>query len=307
MTLAAVPAPPATMASRFFLVGFLPTYTALLVLLVMIWAADGRGTSFTRAWQVAGDLTAAQIVFILLLTLLVAVLLVPFQLGLVRVLEGAWPAWLGGGWSTRRQLRHSRALAKASMPAAADDLSLWTAGTAGYRLRQRYPVPEHLVRATRLGNVLAAMEDRAGRDYGLDAVIAWPRLYPLLGAEVKAVVDDRRNTLDYLARFAVSAFVTAVATFAIMWGEGWWLLLVLAPAVGSWLAYLGALRAALAYGESVQTAFDLHHVDFGARFGLERPASPEAERRAHRELCDLWRQGVPPSFTYAPAPDQPRG
>jgi hypothetical protein len=30
-----------------------------------------------------------------------------------------------------------------------------------------------------LGNVLAAMEDGAGRTYGLDAVIVWPRLYPL--------------------------------------------------------------------------------------------------------------------------------
>jgi hypothetical protein len=68
---------------------------------------------------------------------------------------------------------------------------MWPAGVAGLKLRQRFPIPDHLVKATRLGNLLAATEDRAGRDYGLDAVVAWPRLYPLLGAEIKVIVDDR--------------------------------------------------------------------------------------------------------------------
>ena len=49
-------------------------------------------------------------------------------------------------------------------------------------------MPDHLVRATGLGNALAAMEDSAGAAYGLDAVVAWPRLYPLLGDKVRAVV-----------------------------------------------------------------------------------------------------------------------
>ncbi len=53
------------------------------------------------------------------------------------------------------------------------------------------PAPE-LLRPTLPGNVLAAVESRAGEPYGLDAVVAWPRLYPLLGEGVKAVVDDRR-------------------------------------------------------------------------------------------------------------------
>ena len=52
---------------------------------------------------------------------------------------------------------------------------------AGARLRRRFPLPDHLVRPTALGNALSAMEDSAGRDYGLDAVIVWPRLYVVLG------------------------------------------------------------------------------------------------------------------------------
>lgn len=291
------------MGTRFFIVGFLPTYAALLFLLVLVWAVDGPGTSFKRAWKVAAGLTATQIVLIIILVLLVSLLVVPFQLGLVRVLEGAWPAWLGG-WSIGRQFARKTALEAQAMPASDDVKSLYQAGSAGYRLRQHFPLPDHLVRSTRLGNILAAMEDRAGRDYGLDAVVAWPRLYPLLDEATRAVVDDRRNTLDYLARLAVTGVATAVAALAILWGAGWWMLLAAVPAAVSILAYLGALRAALAYSEGVQTAFDLYHLDLGERFGLARPDTPEHERAAYRQLCNLWRQSIPPIYGYAAETDK---
>ncbi|MFI5914339.1 hypothetical protein [Dactylosporangium sp. NPDC051541] len=301
MTLPSAPTPPAAIGTRFFLVGYLPTYIALLYLLVLAWAVRGPGTSFTRAWRTATQLTAAQIVFVALLVLIIAVLLTPFQLGLVRVLEGAWPDRLGGDWSLERQRDRRKRLLAAAEPKSDDPAEMWRAGTAGLRLRTRYPLAEHLVRATRLGNILAAMEDRAGRDYGLDAVVAWPRLYPLLSAATKAIVDDRRTTLDMTARLSGTSFVAAIASAAILYDARWWLLLVLAPLVVAVVAYLGALPAALAYSESVQAAFDLHHLALGPAFGLARPKDSADERVANRQLCDLWRQSIPHPFTYAAA------
>jgi hypothetical protein len=288
-----------TIGTRFFLVGFLPTYAALFFLLVLVWALEGPGTSFKRAWKVAAGLSTTEIVLIALSVLLLSLLLAPFQLGLVRVLEGAWPAWLGGGWGTARQRARKAALEAQTVPASYDVKTLWQAGSAGYRLRQRFPLPDHLVRSTRLGNILAAMEDRAGRDYGLDAVVAWPRLYLLLDKATRAVVDDRRNTLHYRARRAGPGGAPAGAALVILWGTGWWMLLPAVPAAVSVLAYLGALRAALAYSEGVQTAFDLYHLDLGKKFGLARPDTPERERVVYRQLCNLWRQSIPPTYGYA--------
>jgi hypothetical protein len=64
---------------------------------------------------------------------------------------------------------------------------------------------------TKLGNVLAARQDSAGRPYGFDAVTAWPRLYPVLGEQCRTLVDDRRGTLDASVRPAATMTVTAVA------------------------------------------------------------------------------------------------
>jgi hypothetical protein len=302
MSLPSAPAAPTRMTSRFFLLGFLPVYAASIFLLVLAWADGGRGTSFKRAWLVASKLTAAQIALIVLLVLLLTLLLSPFQLPLVRVLEGAWPRRLGGGWSTARQLRRKEALAEAAKPTSTDEAEAWRAGRAGYDLRMRYPFPDHLVRSTRLGNILAAMEDRAGRDYGLDAVVAWPRLYPALNSATKAIVDERRNMLDLLARLSVTGAMTAVGALVILRHAGWWMAVALIPAAIAVLANQGMLRAALAYSESVQAAFDTHHLTFGAAFGLKHPKSPEAERLAYGELCDLWRQGIPPAYQYAAEP-----
>jgi hypothetical protein len=286
------------MTARFFLVSYLPTFSALMFLLILGWAAYGPGTSFKRAWRVGTALSPTQVVLLILLVTVASVLLMPFQLGFVRLLEGAWPRGLGGAWSVNWQRCRKRRLARKAVPASEAPDVLRTAGLAGLRLRQRYPGPDHLVRASRLGNILAAAEDRAGRDYGIDAVVAWPRLYPLLGNEVRNVLDDRRNNLDSMARFAVTAVVTAVATVVILRDSAGWIALAAAPLVVAVLAYNACLRAALAYGESIQVAFDLSHLTFGATFGLARPVEISEERRQYRELCDLWRQSIPTTFSY---------
>src|SRR2546423_1178532 len=102
------------MSTRFFLVSYLPTYAAMLYLLVLVWADAGPGTSFKRAWQTATDLTAAQVVLLILLIMLIAILVMPLQLGLVRILEGAWPAWFGGSLSVKWQVKRKEKLETAA-------------------------------------------------------------------------------------------------------------------------------------------------------------------------------------------------
>ena len=94
------------------------------------------------------------------------------------------------------------------------------------------------------------MTDRAGRAYGLDAVTAWPRLYPLLGEQVKSLVDDRRDALDAAVRMAATMAVTAIASLALLLRTGWWILLALLPLGIAVLAYNAAVQAALAFSEN---------------------------------------------------------
>jgi hypothetical protein len=167
------------------------------------------------------------------------------------------PRCLGATRARQRQKNRRDRLARAAhLPPGADLTSeaIQRAGAAGYQLRRRFPLPDHLLQPTALGNVLAAMQDTAGRAYGLDAVTAWPRLYPVLGDQCRTLVDDRRDTLDASVRL----------------GAGWWTALGLIPLGVAALACNAAVQAALAYAETVHVAFDLHR----------------AERTLNEQWCD---------------------
>jgi hypothetical protein len=304
----------ATVSSgRFFRTGFLPTYGAAFFVLILIWAgAPYSRVDFSKAWRTASQLNGIQVLLIVLAVALTAVLLQPLQLVMVRVLEGGFPRWLGSDLASKAQLRRKRRLEKKIQdkideavrlngPADADkrNTSIQKAGAMSARLHSRSPIPDYLVRGTALGNALAAMEDSAGAAYGLDAVVTWPRLYPVLGDKVRAVVDDLRDGLDAAARLAATGALTAVAAIVLLaWHSGLLTLLALAPLAVAALAYLGAVQAAIAYGTAMHVAFDLHRFDLLRALGLAAPAEQADENANNAALSDFLRQGVPVPFRY---------
>ncbi|MFG2955386.1 hypothetical protein ACGF5O_16820 [Streptomyces sp. NPDC048291] len=302
-------------AGRFFLVSYLPTLALSLFVLVLVRAgAPGEQIDLGAAWRAAARLDAGEITLLVLAVTLAALVSHPLQLPLVRLLEGYWPAALRPvrALGVRRQTRlRDRLEAEANrLDESMTDAEIQAAGTAGTRLRRLFPPTDRLL-PTALGNALAATEHRAGAGYGWDAVVAWPRLYPVLGAPLRAVVDDRRNTLDVTVRLAATAFMAGAATVALLSRSGWWLLLALGPLALSWICYRQAVGAAVAFGEAVETAFDLHRFDLLRALHLPLPAGRSQEQAQAREVCGYWRQGMPVAFAYehaaedrpVPAPD----
>lgn len=288
---------------RFYLISYLPTYAAALFLLLLVWAGapawhgrPGRRIRFTAAWVTAAHLSLAEVVMVALAIALLAVILHPLQLALVNMAQGSWPACLGAAWARSRQKNHRDRLARAAQLPQGRELTseaIQRAGTAGSELRRRFPGPDHLLQPTTLGNVLAAMQDSAGRAYGLDAVTAWPRLYPVLGDQCRTLVDDRRDTLDASVRLAATMAVTSLASLPLLLGSAWWTMLALVPFGVAVLAYHAAVQAALAYAETVHVAFDLHRADLLSALRMDPPGQQDAERALHEQWCDHWRQGIP--------------
>jgi hypothetical protein len=243
-------------------------------------------------------------VLLALAVTLVALVLHPLQVIMVRLLEGYWPRWArpttrcGLAWQRRREqrLKERMRLPEGRRP---DEGEIRRAGIAATTLRSAFPARPDLIRPTALGNVIAAFEERAGGAYGWDTPVAWPRLYPLLDGEVRAIVDDRRDVLDAMCRLAVTALLTAVVTVGLLAAWGWWVLLALAPAALGWIAYRVAIPTAGALGEAIRVAFDLNRFAMYPALHVALPADPDAERAANRALCAAWRQGADPVLPYA--------
>lgn len=312
MNLGTTMQPPGGLASgRFFRTGYLPTYAAAIFLLVLIWGgAPRRPVNFGTAVRTADHLGIAQLLLLALAAALAAVLLQPLQLSMVRVLEGGFPKWLGSGLARKWQMRRKKRLAEAVQGVVdqAGELNdgdlnradlIQRAGAASVRLRSRFPLPDHAVRPTALGNALAAAEDTAGAGYGLDSVVVWPRLYPLLGDQIRAIVDDLRDGMDASARLAATGALTAIATVALLaWHSGVLILLASVPAGVALFGYVGAVRGAMAFGAAMCVAFDLHRFDLLRALRLAVPPDQGQEQEGNRHLSDFLRQGIPVPFTY---------
>ena len=295
---------------RASFVGVLPTATLAVYLGGLLAAgAPAHAPEPGLLWVRASELSATEGGVLAIALVVVTVVTQPLQLPLVRLLEGyAMPRRLAE--RRRRTYRERRAALDAQQTSSSPPPAGAAAGgsdsdalRAAWWLRRDYP-PAGRVQPTRLGNVLRAAEHRAGAPYGLDGVVAWPRLYPLLGDQVRAIVDDRRLQLDVAARFCATFTVAAVASAALLAPHGWWL--ALAPACLGLAAasYAAAVAAAHGYGESLDAAFDLHHLDLYRSLGLPVPESTAAEREAARALGALLsRANLGASVAYAPKDD----
>ncbi len=301
---------------RFLLVGLMPSTVLLLFGLALLWSgAPAQAPDLGAVQRQLADAQANDWIQLVLAILVFALIMQPLQLSMVRLLEGYWGdsrlarRLTALGVDQHRRMRER--LEKDSAIALGEDQALPSpevtarAASAAWELRLAYPAQDRLL-PTGLGNVLRAAEDLAGRRYGLDAVVMWPRLYPLLPDKTSALVADMRNQLDLAVRFCVVFCLAALLSLFVLLPHGLWLLVPIGALGLAWLSYRAAIAAAIGYGQTVHAAFDLHRFELWKAMHLPLPADRDAERKAARDLCAFLMQGKPVNLKYDHgAPKQP--
>jgi hypothetical protein len=309
---------PKELGLRFNLVSLLPTTALVLFVLALLASgaptrAPDLGAIFPSIGELEGTQLAALTVFVLVLGLIAY----PFQLPLVRLLEGYWSASSIG----RSLGAIGVELNRRRLDRLGDDINgegpipSWVIRPGGqllegaerkwretaYRSRleelaneqfETYP-DESLLLPTRLGNALRAAEAQAGQRYGLDTVTMFPRLYAHLSNRMEDVLADLRDQLDVAARLcAVLLMATAIST-GLLATHGWWLLVPATTALLAWLAYRAAVRAAISYGEQIYVAFDLHRFDMLRGLHLPLPRNPREELEFNERLSEFFAELLP--------------
>lgn len=278
---------------RFRLVGMLPVALLALYGLALYWSgAPGHAPDVAQVIEHAKH-AAGWTGFLLALGILVIALIAePLQVSLIRLLEGYWgespvvrplaaPGKAFHRWRRdrldRKQRRPTGSGGQAASPARQ------AAREEAARKLRDYP-PRAAILPTQLGNILRSAEHRAGSRYGLEATTAWPRLYPLVGDRLTAVLDDRRDQLDLAVRFCAAFGLATVLSVYCLAGHGWWLAVAAGTLAGALLCYRGALSAAAAYGEAIEAAFDLYRFDLLEAMHLALPSDLASERAANERL-----------------------
>jgi hypothetical protein len=309
MSLGGLPGPSTEqLGPRFNLVSLFPT--TALVLFVLLLVRSGAATGEPRLDRLApgkllgGDQALANIAYLSVAVVAIALILYPFQISLTRVLEGYWGdsgvaravGAIGREIHRRRRERlettirrqqRSRIEGEGDVPTEAGQAPM--AGRPhGARIQlATYPAENRLL-PTRLGNVLRSTEDRAGQRYNLDTVIMWPRLYSYVsGPLAQALAEDRRQ-LDASLRLSAVLLLATFISAAILLTDGFWLIIPGSTALLSWMAYQAAVRTALKYGQSIYVAFDAYRFDMLRGLHYPLPATLKDELDFNKQLVQFF-------------------
>jgi hypothetical protein len=109
-------------------------------------------------------------------------------------------------WKTTRSLRRYRSLREADQDPSPSPKRT----SAAWNLDRYYPGSEEQFFPTRFGNILRATEFHAYTRYGLDTVVAWPRIEMLLGQTEADIHQSARGDVAFFVNTCLGAGVLTV-------------------------------------------------------------------------------------------------
>jgi hypothetical protein len=313
---------------RFSLVNLMPI--ALLVGFLGFLAASGLYTSQPFRLPVLKDVgsNAGWVVLAVFGVFVLAVVLRPFEIALVYVLEGYWRRWQILDPITDLAIeQHRRRLHTAQLVRDAEDVPpdpqvatlraiaearraryRWASRKAGaLRVADRYPndrldparpegtLPTERLMPTMLGNALRQAEDEAGDRYGLDLPAIAPRLYPFISDKLGGQINRNLDLIESGAALCVTFALGAAATAPLISRPDPWRLVPLIGAVLSILTYRGTLQTARGHGRLLATAVDLHRFDMIAALRYPLRTDPVSEYTLNCKISAFLRGGSPAS------------
>ncbi|MGX1367910.1 hypothetical protein RKD19_003269 [Streptomyces canus] len=291
---------------RVLSVNFAPCALFVAGVLALVRAGSFAGRSDWHAVPPEGPVAALGLAAtVTACAALLSLLLQPFQVRAVRVLEGYWDRWLVtaslADALARVQRWRWRLLRKRAHGAAVSGRDLRVQADARRRLAGR--PPGNLLLPTALGNALRAGELTAGERYGLTTLSSWPRIYVQVSDRMAEVLRSARDALDTGVNLCWSFLALTGTSVSALHDEpsSWWLCCVglLLAAV----AYKGAVTAAQAYSGLMHIVYDLHRFDLLEALHYPLPADRESEEEVFAEVSELF-SGIRPEGRVYDHPGQ---
>ena len=155
-------------------------------------------------------------------------------------------------------------------------------------INSELPDRQEFVLPTRFGNVIRCFERYSDVAYGIDAIIAWPRLVAKIEPGFASTIDEAKTSVDFMINCSLLCALSAMVlggigvcqafpwSFASVWHWGWRAGLFLALALTFYSFAIGRARA---WGEQVKSAFDLYRFDLLKSLGYDRQPSTYFEEK----------------------------
>ncbi|MGA5501928.1 hypothetical protein [Streptomyces umbrinus] len=286
-------------------VHFAPCAVFVAGVLALVRAGSFSGRSdWGAVWPQRPGTALGLIVTVVVCAVLLGLLLQPFQVRAVRVLEGYWDRWaltagLAGVLGRAQRKRRQALQKRADTPAVGDTVRRVRADA---RRRLASQPPGDILLPTALGNALRAGEVSAGERYGLATLPSWPRIYLQVSDRMAEVLRSTRDGLDTAVNLCWALLALTGTGSVALYDEpsDWWMCgagFLLAS-----LAYKGAVTAAQAYSGLMHVAYDLHRFDLLEALHYRLPLDRATEEETFFRLSELLSGAGPADLPYDHGP-----
>jgi hypothetical protein len=221
---------------------------------------------------------------------------------LLRLMEGYWPDALRSRHTERVRARLQKHRERwQQLDGTSRNRERWEFVRLDRKVIKLHPPQDSELMPTALGNRLRAAEQHSHARYGLDAVTAFPRLWPLLPDCLREDLAESREGLNAAVRLFAWGLLSLVWC---LWA--WWVVLIAVAMM--WIAWRRVLDAAEAYGDLLRASFDLYRFDLYRALRWPLPSDTETER-AHGERLTvyLYRGLTSPEVVFTEEKTEPAG
>jgi len=253
---------------RFIIAFWSPSCICLGVFVGLVGVLLGPEVVYSWWSHLDGTEKALLIGVILLAITLMAYLLEAISVPLTNFFEGYWPQKLLTLWKRNSRLY----AAKKNNPDEAKH---------AYTVRsQIFPRDPELLKPTRLGNVLAAVNEYSYTLYRLEAFIWWPRLSPLLPESFRTQVDTSLTPMQAMLNLSTIFCLLAIGGASLLIDQSWTLFFTvgLSGLILARMCYLAAVNQAITYGVLVRVAFDFYRHEILKQMHVPVPDNLVEER-----------------------------
>ena len=167
------------------------------------------------------------------------------------------------------------------------------------RDRFHIPMDRRRILPTRLGNIFATIEEYPNIRYGMDGMVYWPRLIPVIPKEYSDIIADEKINIDFLINLSLLSGIFAMEMlikFIYNYEELRFLLLTILSFTLFYIFYRVSTINVVAMGELIKSCFDLFRYDILNKMNIDIPDKIEEERFLWYRLSNYITSGE--SFYY---------
>ncbi|HMV44897.1 MAG TPA: hypothetical protein PK079_25505 [Leptospiraceae bacterium] len=168
------------------------------------------------------------------------------------------------------------------------------------KLHFEFPVQEELILPTRLGNIIAAFENYSFDKYGIDAVLLWPRMIPILEKEnYLNIIAQEKGIFDFLLNLfyvILASGLLVMSSFSYNHNGSGLFFSFIITLISLYVIYNGLISSAIAWGNTIKVSFDLYRNQLWKQLRLTMNCSIDDELVIWREFSRFIREKSKSNF-----------